>query len=163
MSAFPSMRTSNAISLPSGDQRAEPGNGPPNQVSCTGLRPSRSHTQSSQLPERLEEKAIRLPSGEYCGESSWKVEAISRLGRPAPFPGAETGSSMRQMLVSRRSCVKARRLPTGEIEGETAFGPTSTIRSGLPPVARSLHRLGMLPPHSEEKTSSLPSGVQVTP
>src|SRR4029453_7374716 len=119
MSAFPPMRGSNAISLPSGDQRGVPASGPPNRVSGTELRPARSHTQISQLPERLEENAIRLPSGEYCGLSSWSVEVISGLGLPALFP--EAGSSMRQKFVSNRNCVKTRRFPTGEIEGEGAF------------------------------------------
>lgn len=43
-------------------------------------------------PPRFEEKAIRLPSGDHCGDSSSWVETMcSRAGAPG---------SIRQMLVS---------------------------------------------------------------
>ena len=50
------------------------------------------------FPERLEAKAILLPSGEYLGESSDRVEAISFVG--GLFFKEEFGPGARQMFSS---------------------------------------------------------------
>ncbi len=64
LSGFPSGAASKAIQRPSGDQQGDPAFTPAKDVSCTGPRPSRSHTQTSGLPDRSDSKAIRSPSGE---------------------------------------------------------------------------------------------------
>src|SRR6478736_434047 len=87
--------------IPSGDQRGVPVSGPAYRVSCTGIRPLLSLTQISLLPERFERNATRLPSGEYCGLESYWVEEITFAA--GPFPSV----SMRQILASLKSCVKA--------------------------------------------------------
>ena len=55
-------------------------------VNCTGFEPSRSLLQTSKRPERLEAKAMRLPSGEYSAWRSRRVEPINfvKTGCPAP-------------------------------------------------------------------------------
>ena len=56
----------------------------------TGLLPSAFITQMSRLPDRLDAKAIRLPSGEYCGKWLRPVAAIRRSAGPVstrPGPG----------------------------------------------------------------------------
>src|SRR5205085_4347382 len=94
----PAGRESKAICRPSGDQRGEPAWLPPKLVSCTGLRPSPSHTQISRLPLRSETKVMWFPSGENCGLDSSRVEATSWLGSLAG--AVESGPGARQILVS---------------------------------------------------------------
>ena len=60
MSELPSSLASNAISLSSGDQRAVPGTGPPNEVRASALLPVTSATQISRGPDRFDENATRL-------------------------------------------------------------------------------------------------------
>ena len=55
--------------------------GPPKSVSCVGFEPSALATQISMLPERVDSKAILLPSGENCGLKSTRVEEMKRMGR----------------------------------------------------------------------------------
>jgi hypothetical protein len=49
---------------PSGDHFGPKIIGPPKAVNCTGLDPSLADIQISQAPDRLDMKAILLPSGE---------------------------------------------------------------------------------------------------
>ena len=69
---------SKAIVSPSGDQRGDPWERPGPRVSRVAPDPSAfaSHT-SLRSSARLEEKAIRLPSGEYCGLKSKSEDAMS--------------------------------------------------------------------------------------
>src|SRR6476659_6024025 len=97
MSGCPSGRLSNAMRVPSGDQRGVPVSVPPKRVNWTGSRPSESVTQISLLPERLERKAICVPSGEYCGLESYCVEETIFLGGLRPV------RSKRQILVSSKN------------------------------------------------------------
>src|SRR5437899_477101 len=76
-SDWPSGRAPKASSRPSGDQAITPG-GPPNDVTGTGFEPSGSAIQTSQAPDRVDAKAIFLPSGEYRGIKSLRVDAIKR-------------------------------------------------------------------------------------
>src|SRR5580704_6654940 len=98
MSELPSFGQSKAIHWLSADQRGPPASGPPNDVSGTGLRPSRSQTQISRLPDRSEEKTILRPSGENCCSASCWVEAIHLTG--LPLRSAEFGPAVRHMFVS---------------------------------------------------------------
>ena len=54
------------------------------EVNCTGWEPSRFATQISLIPERLEAKAIRLPSSENSAFQSSRVEEMSLRGPPDP-------------------------------------------------------------------------------
>src|SRR5215831_14765954 len=98
MSAWPSGRVSYAMFIPSGDQRGVPVNGPPYLVSCTGMRPLLSLTQISLLPERLERKATRPPSGEYCGLESYCVDEITFTG------SCFSPIAIRQIFASWKVC-----------------------------------------------------------
>jgi hypothetical protein len=60
----------------------------PKEVNWTGFLPSLSQAQISLLPVRADMKAIRFPSGEYCGELSARVEAIHFAGAVL-FRGAD--------------------------------------------------------------------------
>src|SRR6266496_3084956 len=97
MSLLPSGRASRTICFPSGDQRAAPA-WPPKLVSCTWFCPSLSQTQTSVPPVRSEAKAILLPSGEYLGEPSPRVEAISLVG--TALLSVALGPGARQILAS---------------------------------------------------------------
>ena len=66
---------------PPGDQCGNHEPGPIVEVNCVGLEPSLSHTQISNLPDRVDLNAIRLPSGEYCGSSSVFVDEMRLNGR----------------------------------------------------------------------------------
>ncbi len=106
---------SKAICRPSGDQRGSPVTGPPMFVNRIGFRPSRSDTQISPVPERLEPNTIRSPSGEYCGLESVAVEAINRVG--AGCCPAVPGTSMRQIFLSDDVWIQASWFPKREIAG----------------------------------------------
>jgi len=145
---------------PSGHQRGLPVIGARIEVNCTASEPSLAETQTSWLPERVDIKAILLPSGEYWGFSSVRVEAITGIGEPAlPFGPC---SSSRQILLSDKCRVYARRLPWREIAGWSPCSPANSSGRGLrDPDAGVLHRptpVPLAPP--EEKTISRPSGVQ---
>src|SRR2546427_361318 len=103
MSELPALELSKAIHRLSGDHRGLPGGVSLLEVSCTRLRPSRSQTQSSMLPERAELNAIRSPLGENWGSKSSCVEAINLTG--ALFLSIEFGPGIRQMLESKTSWV----------------------------------------------------------
>src|SRR5262245_50093926 len=102
MSVCPAWVESKTMREPSDDQRGVPTPGPPKLVNWTGVEPSLLQTQISELPDRLDEKTIFLPSGEYCGPDSICVEAIKQVGR-APRP-VELDTSMRQIFESINSC-----------------------------------------------------------
>ena len=110
---------SKAICRPSGDQRGVPVVGPPMFVNRIGFRPSRSETQISAVPERLEPNTIRSPSGEYCGLESLAVEAINRVG--AGCCPAVPGTSTRQIFGSNDVWIQASRFPSREIAGPETF------------------------------------------
>src|SRR5689334_6884175 len=123
MSAWPSGRLSNAIRLPSGDQRGVPVNAPPTCVSCHAARPSASLSQISFDPDRLERNTILSPSGEMEGLESYCVDEITFFG------GAPDARSNRQMLVSSKNCAYTMRWPSRENEGSDAFSLTIGTRS----------------------------------
>src|SRR5262249_53437758 len=133
MSGCPSGRLSKAICVPSGDQRGVPVRVPPKWVNWEGERPSESQIQISLLPERLERKAIRLLSGEYCGLESYWVEATIFLGCSRP------SRSKRQMLVSSKNCAYAILWPSREKAGSVAFSLTIGTRTGVPPEMGTIH------------------------
>ena len=64
------------IHRPSGDQLGCPTIGPPKFVMRTAFEPSAFETHTSREPERDEMKAIFLPSGEYFGVWSTRVEEM---------------------------------------------------------------------------------------
>jgi len=79
----------------SGDHRgveAQPA--PRNEVNWTALDPSLLQAQISRWPERVDAKAILLPSGENCGSVSLRVDEISvrtplpLMANLLPAPGA---------------------------------------------------------------------------
>ena len=70
----------------------------PTEVNCAGFDPSASHTQISRAPDRLDTKAILLPSSEYVGIQSNLEEDMNWTGLLGFPPGP--GKSTRQMLVS---------------------------------------------------------------
>src|SRR5262245_31669267 len=76
----PSGRALKTSRWPSGAQLMRPTRGPPKEVSCTGFEPSASEIQISWVPDRVDEKAICFPSGEYRGIPSRRVEEIKRCG-----------------------------------------------------------------------------------
>ena len=81
-----SFRRSYAIDCPSGDHVAVPPWPPLNDVSCRALRPSRSATQTSCVPDRWLSNAIRVPSGEKRAFRSDRVDPIRLTGLPADWP-----------------------------------------------------------------------------
>src|SRR5262249_10272877 len=80
---------SKAIRFPSGDQRGVPADEPARENSSWAWEPSASLTQRPWTPLRLDSKAIRLPSGEYCAAPSMRVEAINGAGGPTATPGLD--------------------------------------------------------------------------
>src|SRR6185312_15530249 len=82
MSGFPFGRESKATNCPSGDHRGVPVSGPLKEVSRTAFSPETSATHISSSPVRSERNAMRLPSGEYCGLRSLRVEKRTRLASP---------------------------------------------------------------------------------
>src|SRR5215469_2221424 len=107
----PSVREANAMSLPSGDQLGSPVVSTPKALSCTGFVPSASDIQTSHLPERSDENAIWLPSGEYLGWICTREEVTIFWARAV---GSER--SRRQILTFLRLCLNASRFPTGLTE-----------------------------------------------
>ncbi len=77
-----------------------------------GLEPSLPASQISELPERWETKAMRLPSGDSWTERSARVEAINFRGW---FD--EPSSSYRQMLGSKTDRSKTSLFPLGGNHG----------------------------------------------
>src|SRR5438874_13400187 len=108
MSQLPEMSELNARNRPSGDHVAQAFVPRPIEVTCIGFSPSLSETQISILPERFEENAIRLPSGEGCGFISSRVDTLNCLGGPVIL-GPCTGS--RQIFWSEISRAKTRVWP----------------------------------------------------
>src|SRR5262249_12103899 len=93
-----------------------------------GPLPSLRHIQISQLPLRVDSKAIILPSGENCGPLSNLDEEISLSEKPA---GTDELSVLLQMLIFATWREYTNRFP--RIEGCTPSWPNSS-RSGLPPL-----------------------------
>src|SRR5262245_36926723 len=159
MSALPSARASKTICRPSGAQRGEPVVERLKAVNWTGCSPVPSHPQISQFPDRLEAKAILLPSGENCEATSALVEEISAFAdcfRPTGV--APPDNSTCQMLLSAIPCDQARQLPWREMAKSLRPCPAASTRSGFPPAAGNLHKL---PPTLFKNRMSRPSGVQV--
>src|SRR5688572_18272603 len=98
MLMLPSTLKSKAICCPSGDQRGVPELAPARENSSPAREPSASLTQMPRTPLRLDSKTIRLPSGEYCGVESKRVEAMNRIGVPLATP--EPDNERRHMLES---------------------------------------------------------------
>src|SRR5215469_13965717 len=107
----PSVRESNAMSLPSGDQLGDPVLSEPKALSCTGFVPSASDIQTSSSPDRSDSNAIRLPSGEYLGWICTREEVTIFWARAV---GSER--SRRQILTFLWSWTNASRFPTGLTE-----------------------------------------------
>jgi hypothetical protein len=61
---------------PSAHQLGAPVSGPSKDVTSTGLWPSASASQISELPDRVDSNAMRVPSGEYAGTSCVRVGEI---------------------------------------------------------------------------------------
>src|SRR5579872_454553 len=109
-SKFPPALESNTIRAPSGDQRGHPVMAAPRDVNCKAPDPSLPQTQTSSCPERSEVNVILVPSGEYCGTCSLRVEAINLTALSALMFGPER--SRRQMFASfAYSRLKASRFP----------------------------------------------------
>src|SRR2546428_9682593 len=106
--------TAKAILRPSGDQLGLLSI-PPHEVNCMGFDPSLLHTQTSLAPDRSDKNAIFLPSGEYTGYSSCRVEEIRFTGAPAFKPGLL--KSILQMLESYFFTAYARRFPCRDTAG----------------------------------------------
>ena len=70
-------------------------------VTCMRFDPSLSHSQISGVPDRSERNAIRLPSGEYAGWLSNRVDEMNWAGAEG-FPSGPRKST-RQILVSDAS------------------------------------------------------------
>src|SRR4249920_1114709 len=95
-SACPSGRAWKTIHCPSGDQFRTPTTGPPKKVIRTASEPSALEVQISLGPVREDKKAIFLPSGEYFGAESFRVEVIKGSAAAGELPAA--GSFARQMF-----------------------------------------------------------------
>jgi len=133
--------------------------GPPSEVNCWAFEPSLSQTQISSLPERLDPKTIRLPSGEYSGCFSKRVEEISSFGGPGAGPAP--ASSMRQMLASQISWAKTRRPPARDSAGAEMASPAALTSCGSPgPVTGTRHRLRLPSCGPDTNRMARPSGVQ---
>src|SRR2546430_16292790 len=106
MLASPPARESKAMRLPSGDQCGDPVILMPNELSCMAFEPSESETQTSWLPDRLDWKAIWVPSGEIFGAVCSREELTT-------FRACAYGSerSTRQIFTLLRLCLEAS--PTG--------------------------------------------------
>src|SRR5438105_1978959 len=88
----PSLLESKTMRLPSGDHRGLPVTGALKLVNWRGKDPSSSETHTSVGPDRLEINAILLPSGEYWGAYSSRVDAAS-LDIPTTAPYGPSSSS----------------------------------------------------------------------
>src|SRR5258708_4535173 len=110
MSNCPSAVESNAIRVPSGDQRGVVTLGPPKVVNWIAFAPLLSHIQISSPPERADIKAILLLSGEYCGARLFRVEEINGIALLRGFKLCTTlrlglvGAAIRQMELWKNSC-----------------------------------------------------------
>src|SRR5690349_1231483 len=80
MDQEPDVSELKAMDLPSGDQVAQALVPRPIEVNCREFEPSLSQVQISRLPDRLEQNAIRRPSGEGCGFISSRVDEITNSG-----------------------------------------------------------------------------------
>src|SRR3954451_18503689 len=90
---------SKTICFPSGDQRGVPVTKDPlKAVTWRQCVPSLAQVQISLVPERLDPKTMRLPSGEYWGLPSTAEEEVSRTAE-GMMPFAPATFSL-QMLPS---------------------------------------------------------------
>ena len=89
---------------PSGDQLGVPVNSAFIDVSCRQFSPCLSQLHICRLPPREDSKAILLPSGEYRGAKSLRVEAMSGVGFSTARPPSR--SPKRQMLTGPREHTK---------------------------------------------------------
>src|SRR5215472_4057703 len=108
MLASPVARESNAIHLPSGDQRGVPVTPFPNDDNWMALEPSASHTQISLAPVLVDSKAIFDPSGEMLGEVCSRDETMSLLAL-----GGDACKSSRQILMFVTPCTYTKRCAAG--------------------------------------------------
>ena len=72
--------------LPVWGPACRPTKGPPKEVMRTGFELSAFETQISREPEREDEKAITLPSGEYFGVWSTRVEEMKSSAEAGGSP-----------------------------------------------------------------------------
>jgi hypothetical protein len=70
---------------------------PLNVVTWTHCAPSLAQVHISEFPDRLDENANRLPSGEYCALKSTAEDAVSLAGGGIALPRAAI--SCRQILL----------------------------------------------------------------
>src|SRR5215469_2758328 len=108
MLASPPARESNAIHLPSGDQRGDPVTLIPNDDNWMGLEPSASQIQISLEPVRSDSKAIFDRSGEMLGAPCWRDETMSLSAL-----GGEACKSSRQIFIFLTPCTYASRCADG--------------------------------------------------
>src|SRR5262245_6156766 len=138
MSRLPFRLEWKAIERPSGDQRGVAVSCAPIEVRRDVPDPSASQTQISGSPERVDAKAIFLPSGENCGWSSRYVEEISRVR----FSGDDEVPVIASFQIftspSRRSYTSE--LPFRETAGLYTSEPAQLSCTGWPPATRILHK-----------------------
>src|SRR5688572_21609861 len=101
MSNSPAAFEPNTISCPSGDHQGPPAMRDPIEVSWTALPPSGSESQISQLPDLVEVKTTRWPSGDRRGCISNRVEEIASVGAVVAAAPAD-GTSNRHTFVSAK-------------------------------------------------------------
>src|SRR4051812_14209743 len=89
----PAAAESKTICFPSGDQRGVPVTKDPlKAVTWKQCVPSLAQVQISLVPDRLDAKAMRLPSGEYSALPSTAEEEVSRTGAGIPRLASATSS-----------------------------------------------------------------------
>src|SRR5450755_3362565 len=120
---------------PSGDQCGTPVACAPSEVSWTQLDPSLSQAQISRAPERSDSNAIFLPSGEYWGANSVRVDGINLVGILAasvlPALLLQSGMATRQMFKGPPELATyAKRRPCLEIAGKEPPLPIDSIGWG---------------------------------
>src|SRR5690242_17735351 len=152
MDQEPDVSELNAMDLPSGDQVAQALVPRPIDVNCREFEPSLSHVQISRLPDRLEQNAIRRPSGEGWGFISSRVDEITNSGGRVIF-GPLTPT--RHTFWSEISFANTRRCARCETERGASVAVIPARGRGVPPET-GIRQSRVSPVRSEETTNSLP-------
>src|SRR3954463_5260143 len=166
MSKLPSALLSNASCWPSGAHRGVPECWPGRANSSTVFEPSALLIQIALCPVLRDSNKTRLPSGEYCGFQSLRVEDRN-------LAAAEAGAApsvarvVRQMFASQTFRTNASRPPRGEIAGAVMSSPRGR-RSGVAPSTADSRQSVLARPELPDRsplanTSPAPSLVQANP